>query len=235
MVHPRTPRVVMSTSHRIGSTTPDDYDSNRDFVHEDGTKYYHNNKDDSILNMTTNIEGLIPFCLSTKTSGKWRALFLVPTYLVDRLTMYPIVCRGSMFELSPEENDYESPLSKYLSVPQEGGITLFLRADFVSPYPHEVALAIAQRLSFRIEQAQEDYQIEQQQQREQEERGREARRTRRRRRRRQDQQDQDQQRQQQSGQEQDQLPQEQSGYSRSSSLKYVGNGSCTITNILFGF
>ncbi|KAL7560063.1 hypothetical protein ACA910_016125 [Epithemia clementina (nom. ined.)] len=111
---------------------------------------------------------LVPFCVTTQIPGnRWKALFLVPIHLVNRLTKYPIVCRGSMFELRQEEIMFGSTSSQLLIA--EGSRTVFLKAEFVSPYPEELALAIAQRLTKRIDQAKEDHAAEIQQQRQEEE------------------------------------------------------------------
>ena len=87
---------------------------------------------------------LIPYYVLERLEGMTRVLFLVPSALVSRLTVHPILCRGSSFSLTVDENN-ES---------EEGAS--FLAVDFESPYPEDLAREIAIRLTRRLDDAQCD-------------------------------------------------------------------------------
>ena len=99
---------------------------------------------------------------------QFRALYMVPYYLVDRLVEHPILCRGSMFFLEPthvesKDDDIGTILSNCLAVSSivPTTSTTLLSATFLSPYPHEVALCIAERLTQRVLRTAEEYQEDQ--------------------------------------------------------------------------
>ena len=166
MSRPQTPRTVLSLSSSSSSISETPPSPTRTFRRKAMENPYLPNQYNDMSYLSSDNGDLVPFCVTTRVPGnKWRALFLVPIHLVDRLTKYPIVCRGSMFELHQEEIMFGSTSSRTLIA--EGSSTVFLKAEFVSPFPEELALEIAQRLTRRIEQAREDYAIdlEQQQQR----------------------------------------------------------------------
>ena len=92
---------------------------------------------------------LIPYYVLERMvdHGLTRVLFLVPSALAARLTVHPILCRGSAFWLSIDENNNES---------QEQDDASFLAVDFESPYPEDLAREIAVRLTRRLDDARSD-------------------------------------------------------------------------------
>jgi len=96
---------------------------------------------------------LIPYYILELPNGhKTKVLFLVPTALVPRLTIHPILCRGSAFSLIVDENNESS----------DDADTSFLAVDFESPYPEDLAREIAIRLTRRLDDAQCDREASQQ-------------------------------------------------------------------------
>ena len=96
---------------------------------------------------------LIPYYVLELPNGrKTKVLFLVPSALVPRLTIHPILCRGSSFSLTMDENNG--------SIDDADGS--FLAVDFESPYPEDLAREIAIRLTRRLDDAQCDQEASQQ-------------------------------------------------------------------------
>ena len=89
---------------------------------------------------------LIPYYVLERLDGLTRVLFLVPSALASRLTVHPILCRGSTFVLVIDENN-ES---------QHDADAAFLAVDFESPYPEDLAREIAVRLTRRLDDARLD-------------------------------------------------------------------------------
>lgn len=87
---------------------------------------------------------LIPYYVLERSGGKTtKVLFLVPSALVPRLILHPILCRGSAFVLTVDDNND--------SIDEEDAS--FLTVDFLSPYPEDLAREIAIRLTNRLEDA----------------------------------------------------------------------------------
>lgn len=78
-----------------------------------------------------------------------KALFTVPTELAVALTAYPILCRGSAFELKVDA--YASAESTPPTQGSSGNQTTFLTTLLESPYPEDAAKDIARRLAMRID------------------------------------------------------------------------------------
>jgi hypothetical protein len=106
---------------------------------------------------------LIPYYVLERSDGQHtKVLFLVPSALVVRLTKHPILCRGSCFELSVDENNTYHHGSHSLSSSEndveeeDDEEASFLAVDFESPYPDELAREIAIRLTKRLQDTQLD-------------------------------------------------------------------------------
>ena len=89
---------------------------------------------------------LVPYYVLERSDGRTEVLFLVPSALVSRVTVHPILCRGSAFSLRLDD--------KNENIDSEGGS--FLAVDFHSPYPDDLAREIAIRLTRRLEDARWD-------------------------------------------------------------------------------
>jgi hypothetical protein len=81
----------------------------------------------------------VPYFVLRKEGGKAAALFTVPADVAQHLTNYPIMCRGSSFDLVLDEQGSKGSTS-----------TAFLSTVFESPNPEETAREIAERLAIRI-------------------------------------------------------------------------------------
>jgi hypothetical protein len=107
---------------------------------------------------------LIPYYVLERSDGqRTKVLFLVPSALAMRLTKHPILCRGSCFELSVDENNtYHHHGSHSLSSSEndveedDDEEASFLAVDFESPYPDDLAREIAIRLTKRLQDTQLD-------------------------------------------------------------------------------
>lgn len=98
------------------------------------------------LRSPTPTSALIPYYVLERAGGKeTKVLFLVPTALLPRLTIHPILCHGSTFTLVVDENNE--------SMDDEDEDASFLAVDFESPYPDDLAREIAIRLTNRLEDA----------------------------------------------------------------------------------
>lgn len=96
---------------------------------------------------------LIPYYVLELPNGhQTKVLFLVPSALVHRLTIHPILCRGSSFTLSLDENNKNA----------QDEDAAFLVVEFESPYPDDLARAIAVRLTRRVEDVHCDQEASQQ-------------------------------------------------------------------------
>lgn len=78
-----------------------------------------------------------------------KALFTVPAELADQLIAYPVFCRGSSFTLAIGAN--VSSEVKLFFHGKDSTASIFLEANFYSPFADEVAEEIAIRLAARIE------------------------------------------------------------------------------------
>ena len=86
---------------------------------------------------------LVPYYVLERSDGRTEVLFLVPSALVSRVTVHPILCRGSAFSLRLDD--------KNENIESEDGS--FLAVDFQSPYPDDSAREIAIRLTRRLKDA----------------------------------------------------------------------------------
>jgi len=105
-------------------------------------------------------DGLIPYQIQRLSSSRHcKALFLVPLYLIERLLEHPIVCRGSMFELRRDDTMVVEESCNAFLVGLQGGPprSICVSVDFVSPFPLELTLAIAERLTTRVERTKEEH------------------------------------------------------------------------------
>lgn len=91
---------------------------------------------------------LIPYYILERLDGLTRVLFLVPAALVGRLTVHPILCRGSTFVLVMDENSNNQQQQQF-----DDDDAAFLAVDFESPYPEDLAREIALRLTRRLDDA----------------------------------------------------------------------------------
>lgn len=90
-----------------------------------------------------------------------KVLFLVPTALLPRLIIHPILCRGSTFTLTVDESNSSSSNGSHDGRGGNGSMdsdyddedASFLAVDFESPYPNDMAREIAIRLTKRLEDA----------------------------------------------------------------------------------
>ena len=82
---------------------------------------------------------LVPYYILDQANANSKVLFLVPSAVVSRLVIHPILCRGSSFVLTVDENNESDEDAAFLAV------------DFESPYPEDLAREIAIRLTRRLE------------------------------------------------------------------------------------
>ena len=102
------------------------------------------------MRSTSPSTSLIPYYVLERAGGKTaKVLFLVPTALLPRLTIHPILCRGSAFPLTLDENNESVDDDNY----DDDEDASFLAVDFESPYPDDLAHEIAIRLTKRLEDA----------------------------------------------------------------------------------
>ena len=94
---------------------------------------------------TPRLAQTVPYFVMRLQNGKAKALFTVPAHLATSLTVNPVLCRGSSFDLKIDSvslgQDYEQASSTS---------TTFLSTEFESPSPEETARAISERVAIRI-------------------------------------------------------------------------------------